>query len=423
MTTPPKDPSHPNDQPTLDDQASEGPSDAEDRTEKTVQPDEAAADHDADANVAPRSEPVHESATSVDHLNGDSDEDPRPAEPGRASVAEDRPDTADTADTSGPRQEATPRENSTTLGDPEITPPSQTPNADTVGRDDVAARGRSDSSVGDAAAGGHGASAVPSGIPPGMPPGTPPDAPVLAEKTPRAEESSAQASVLPAASGPSGASNVAPEAGNWLTDTLKAIVSAVSQTSKWVPTTLLLVLAIVSTWMVRQFEDAPPPGRVERVEEPDYFVENFTTTTTDETGALIRKLSATQLLHFPDTDTNELTNPHLVLYHPERTPWNIVSERGWVSASGDVVLLLGKVHAWRDDEVGVRLIDIRTRDMRILAKTEYGETDKPVVIRTRKSETHGVGMRSYLTESRVELLAQVTTVYEKKDPKSDAAPN
>ena len=36
-------------------------------------------------------------------------------------------------------------------------------------------------------------------------------------------------------------------------------------------------------------------------------------------------------------------------------PWHIKSERGWVSAAGDVILLLGKVH-WRKSESGAPLV-------------------------------------------------------------------
>lgn len=193
----------------------------------------------------------------------------------------------------------------------------------------------------------------------------------------------------------------------------REMIAWMSKLRRWLPTAGLIAAALLTTWVVRQIDGAGPPAAPDRDQDPDFFLENFTTTTTDSSGAIKRQLSARRQLHFHDTDSNELTDPHLVLYHPERTPWHIESERGWISGTGEVVLLLGRVRAWRDDELGVRLIDIRTRDMRILPDTEYGETDKPVLIRSRGNETRGVGMRAYLQESRLELLSQVTTVYRK----------
>ncbi len=183
---------------------------------------------------------------------------------------------------------------------------------------------------------------------------------------------------------------------------------------RWLPTASLLAATLLSVWVVRQFEGKTDAAPVSGGEEPDYFVENFTTTVTGPNGLVKRRLSAARLLHYPDTDTNELTAPHLVLYRETGTPWHIESERGWISASGEVVLLLGRVNAWRDNDRGVRLLDIRTRDMRILPNNEYGETDKPVVIRSRGSETRGVAMRAFLKDNRVELLSQVTSTYRKR---------
>tara|TARA_A100001037_G_scaffold92180_1_gene83555 strand:+ start:165 stop:803 length:639 start_codon:yes stop_codon:yes gene_type:complete len=204
----------------------------------------------------------------------------------------------------------------------------------------------------------------------------------------------------------------APE--RWFTDGLPRLTSRLAQFRRWLPTASLVAAALFTTWVVRQYEADPSRPVVSRDEDPDYFIENFTTTVTDTEGYIKRRLSAQRLLHFPDTDSNELTAPHLVLHRRTGTPWHIQSERGWISASGEVVLLLGRVHAWRDNDRGVRVLDIRTRDMRILPSTEYGETDKPVVIRSRGSETRGVAMRAFLRESRVELLSQVTTTYQKR---------
>ena len=49
----------------------------------------------------------------------------------------------------------------------------------------------------------------------------------------------------------------------------------------------------------------------------------------------------------------------------------------------------------------------------MLPDTQYGETDKPVVIRTPSSETKSTGMRAYLEQRRLELLSGVNTVYER----------
>jgi len=121
-------------------------------------------------------------------------------------------------------------------------------------------------------------------------------------------------------------------------------------------------------------------------------------------------LSAAYMAHFADTQTKELTHPHLVVYREEAEPWHVASERGWVSADNDVLMLLGKVNIWRNRPDGKREIHIETEDLRVLPDDEYAETALPVSISTPESHTRGTGMRAYLGDSRVQLLSKVRTM-------------
>lgn len=172
-------------------------------------------------------------------------------------------------------------------------------------------------------------------------------------------------------------------------------------------------MALGSWWLIRELDLANSSARSSQRHTPDLYLDQFTTTTMNESGQTIRRLNAVRMEHFPDTDTSELEKPYLVLYRPEGPPWHVKSERGWVSAGGDELLLLGQVHIWRDNDTGERGIDLRTQDLRVLPDSEYAETDKAVVIRTPTSESRGVGMRAYMEKSRIELLSKVRTLYRK----------
>ena len=120
------------------------------------------------------------------------------------------------------------------------------------------------------------------------------------------------------------------------------------------------------------------------------------------------------MAHFPDTETEEFSRPYLVMYRDGEQPWHVRSERGWVSTSGDVILLLGKVHIWRNTADGELDIDIKTEDLRVLRDTDYGETDQHVTIETPRSVFSSVGMRAYLDQGRLELLDRVKTVHRQR---------
>ncbi len=176
----------------------------------------------------------------------------------------------------------------------------------------------------------------------------------------------------------------------------------------------MVVLVIGSFWILRQLEPDLFSGRRGQRHVPDFYMENFVTTTMDITGAPKRRVEAEYMAHFPDTDTYEFQRPNMLIYQPRGSPWNVRSERGWLSSSGDVMLLLGKVKIWRNSADKKKSLDIRTEDLRVLPEREYGETDKPVIITTATTRTTGTGMRAFLSENRLELLNNVRTTYEPK---------
>ncbi len=178
------------------------------------------------------------------------------------------------------------------------------------------------------------------------------------------------------------------------------------------PVAVMVAVAAASFWTLRKldvdlFGPGPGAGHI-----PDLYMENFVTTAMGPGGLPKRRVEAEYMAHFPDTDTHEFQRPYMIMYREQGEPWHVRSERGWLSASGDVMLLLGKVHIWRNDASGRKELDIKTEDLRVLPERDYGETDKAVLITTPTSRTRGVGMKAHLAESRLELLSDVHTHYE-----------
>ncbi len=190
---------------------------------------------------------------------------------------------------------------------------------------------------------------------------------------------------------------------------MQAASRLASALGTWVPTAVLVGLAAASTLWLADLGN--PRGETKHFagHVPDLTMEEFEVTTMGEDGSPLRRLSAAYMAHFTDTDTKELTHPHLIVYREEAEPWHVASERGWVSADNDVLMLLGKVNIWRNSPDGKREIHIETEDLRVLPREEYAETELPVSISTPESLSRGTGMRAYLGESRVQLLSQVKT--------------
>ena len=185
---------------------------------------------------------------------------------------------------------------------------------------------------------------------------------------------------------------------------------------QWAFPAVLLAVAGASGWMLYTLDFDESTAAQKPTDAPNAYMENFITIEMDDAGRPKRRLEADYMAHHDD-ETVELSNPHYVLYRAEGEPWHVRSERGWVSADGTVVQLLGKVDIWRNDGSGVRDVDIRTEYLKVLPESEYGETAEPVTIRMPASTSNGVGMRAYLDETRIELLSQVRTRVDRHRPR------
>lgn len=198
---------------------------------------------------------------------------------------------------------------------------------------------------------------------------------------------------------------------------------------RWTLPLLLVVLLAGSSWFLERLGlDTADRNSNARRDDPDYSVDDFTTMIMDKKGLPKRRLRAKHMVHYSITGTGELEKPYLIFFargsrdktgggivkknpFPVYPVWHIKSEQGRVLGDGETIYLLGKVHMWKNDETGTMELDIRTRDLKILPDSNYGETNQAAVIRTMTSETRGVGMRAHIKPGRMELLSQVQTIY------------
>lgn len=145
---------------------------------------------------------------------------------------------------------------------------------------------------------------------------------------------------------------------------------------------------------------------------PDYYMDNFEVTTMNVEGKPQSLLQSVKMKHFPDDDSTELAMPVMTLYRASGNPWVIRSERGWITANNELILLSGKVRIERTSGPQNRPVTLYTDRLRIHPDTEFAETDRPVTLLSDTRRTDAIGMRAYVQEGRIQLLNDVQVSYE-----------
>ena len=179
---------------------------------------------------------------------------------------------------------------------------------------------------------------------------------------------------------------------------------------------LLLLLALTGlTYWLRLATEMPDPRRDgKHRHDPDYIVYDGTLRKIDATGTLRYTLTAKEIVHYPDDDSTDMINPHVILLKPKKPTMTMSADTGHVSRDGEQVDLYGNVRLHRaatpkdPETVGT------TTQLTVLPDDEKAYTREPVLIIQGKSSVKGVGLQVDNRTQTYVLEAQARAVIESK---------
>ncbi len=176
---------------------------------------------------------------------------------------------------------------------------------------------------------------------------------------------------------------------------------------------LLSLLAAALAWWIYDPATEGFPREAAAPHAPDYAIDRFKATSMGVEGRPEQVLEAERLLHYPDDDSTELTEPKLTVYDGELPPWRIDARKGRVSGDGDTVFLEDGVEVNRGAAPETRPVRIRTTNLRVRRSDRFAETGDPIEIESGGSWVNAVGMKVWFGEPvRVKLLSEVRGQYE-----------
>lgn len=157
------------------------------------------------------------------------------------------------------------------------------------------------------------------------------------------------------------------------------------------------------------------PDRIREEPNPayqlaDYYIVNGQIRDFDNTGMLKQQLSSTQLEHQPGLQQTVVTNPEMQIYNAQQPSRTVSSLKGVISDSDDEVILDGQV-LFQDNADTTIATTLRTESLTILPQQNLARTDERVIISNSSGTTTGVGMTIDTDSGILNLLSDVTGVY------------
>lgn len=185
-------------------------------------------------------------------------------------------------------------------------------------------------------------------------------------------------------------------------------------TTRLFPLALMLSLALLTFWLdhqVRVEEGAHPSMRRH---DPDYLVDNFTTTTYTTDGRVQTVLSASQMVHYPDDDSTDLTIPRVLQAKPEQPRYTARADRGKVSREGDEIFLYDNVVLVREADNVRPEGRLTTSFLHILRDRDLVRSDREVLFEEPGQWLKGKGMEYFNATRELFLHNDVRGHFESK---------
>lgn len=174
---------------------------------------------------------------------------------------------------------------------------------------------------------------------------------------------------------------------------------------------LLLIVIFVVLWRLTHQQqqsaeniNADPAGRT-----IDYAMANFKMTVMDELGQPSRIIEGTELSHYPDDDSTEISDATAYFLAPEKDTWLVKSNTAFTQGKGETIDLNGNVIITRQSD---NEIELRTEQLTLDTINNTAYTDKPVTIRSPYGDTDSVGLHATLQDETINLHSKVRGHYD-----------
>lgn len=180
----------------------------------------------------------------------------------------------------------------------------------------------------------------------------------------------------------------------------------------WFPAGLLVLLAMLSFWLDRTVQPPQPKNDGSSRHDPDYTVENFTSTRMGMDGLPHHTLTAARMVHYPDDDSTHLDGPHFTRFESGMAPIHIQSAKGLLSREGEHAHFTGNVVVTRDAFGGKSALTLTTSYLHVIPDKDLALTDKPVNIRDAHTNVDAVGLELNNKTHVMKLFSHVKGRYE-----------
>lgn len=175
---------------------------------------------------------------------------------------------------------------------------------------------------------------------------------------------------------------------------------------------LLLLLAIgLSSWSILLSHTHGSILRKYDPKEADSFMQDIIAVVLNKEGKPALKVSSPMIIHYPESDTTQITSPHVTVFRQSPSPWTIDSDYAKTTEGVDEILFWSKVninHLADDNDPDTT---VQTESLTVFPNQRLVKTDEAITFIQPNTKIHAVGMLADIEAGTIKLLSQTKGEY------------
>jgi lipopolysaccharide export system protein LptC len=179
----------------------------------------------------------------------------------------------------------------------------------------------------------------------------------------------------------------------------------------WYPLMLLLTLAALTFWLEQTVRLAAPDLQKRVRNDPDFVVEGVSAVESGPDGLPHNIFVAAKLVHYPDDDSDHLTEPRLSRIDGTKPGLFVRSDRAVVSSDGVDVYFMGNVHVVQANPPPGGPLSLATNFLHVIPDQDYAETKEAVTVTDARATITAVGLELNAQTRVLKLFSQVKGQY------------
>ncbi|MEJ0002684.1 MAG: LPS export ABC transporter periplasmic protein LptC [Pararobbsia sp.] len=177
---------------------------------------------------------------------------------------------------------------------------------------------------------------------------------------------------------------------------------------QWLPVLAMAGLAGGTYWLLHlNLPNITHQSVRPKTHTPDYFADNFSITTLDDTGQTQYRINATKMIHYEDDDNIDATLPSIRGFTPGKPDVTAFGQRGVIKGDGSVVDLYDNARVLRAPGEGDPAMSAYSEHFKVLVNDDIVKTEKPVKLVRGPSVMTASGMIYNNVTREMRLLGQV----------------